>query len=136
MFIKLNINKKLTENDIDKIDIKFQSEHQIQVQETKESGWIIHKINSTKVRFYKTGEINDSSFVKIPLRSNALINVKNDDKYCFIWSGLASLHPFENDHPNRISNYKQFFIELNIDGFDFSNGFKCSDVHKFEKLNN
>ena len=25
---------------------------------------------------------------------------------------------------------------MNIDGFDFSNGFKCSDVHIFEKLNN
>ena len=28
-----------------------------------------------------------------------------------------------------------FFNELNIEGFDFSIGFKCSDVHKFEKLN-
>ena len=25
---------------------------------------------------------------------------------------------------------------MNIEGLDFSNGFKCSDVHKFEKLNN
>ena len=25
---------------------------------------------------------------------------------------------------------------MNIEGFDFTNGFKCSDVHKFEKLNN
>ena len=34
------------------------------------------------------------------------------------------------------SNYKYYFDELNIEGFDFSNGFKCSDVKKFEKLNN
>ena len=27
-------------------------------------------------------------------------------------------------------------MKLNIEGFDFTNGFKCSDVHKFEKLNN
>ena len=69
------------------------------------------------------------------MRSNALINIKNNDKYCFIWSILASLHPCDNDHPNRVSNYKQYFHELNIEGFDFTNGFKCSDVHKFEKLN-
>ena len=25
---------------------------------------------------------------------------------------------------------------MNIEGFDFTNGFNCSDVHKFEKLNN
>ena len=36
----------------------------------------------------------------------------------------------------RVSNYKYYFDELNIEGFDFSNGFKCSDVKKFEKLNN
>ena len=25
-------------------------------------------------------------------------------------------------------------MELSLDGFDFSDGFKCSDVQKFEKL--
>ena len=30
----------------------------------------------------------------------------------------------------------QNFNELDISGFDFSNGFECSDMHKFEKLNN
>ena len=70
------------------------------------------------------------------MRSNALINIKNDDKYSFIWSILASLHPCDIDHPNRISNYRQYFIELNIKGFDFTDGFKCSDINKFEKLNN
>ena len=34
-----------------------------------------------------------------------------------------------------MSNYRQYFGELNIKGSDFTNGFKCSDVHKFEKLN-
>ena len=49
---------------------------------------------------------------------------------------LDSLHPCDNDHPNRVSNYKQYFDELNIEGFDFTDGFRCSDVHRFEKLNN
>ena len=89
-----------------------------------------------KIRFYKTDELNGSSYVKIPLRSNALINIKNNDKYCFDWSILASLHPCENDHPNRVSNYKQYFNELNIDGFDFTNRFKSCDMHRFEKLHN
>ena len=136
IFINININNNLTETDINNINVKSQLEHQIQIQETKESGWIFDKINSMKIRLYKTGELNGSSYIKIPLRSNVLINMKSDDKYCFIWSILASRHPCENDHPNRVSNYKQYFNELNIDGFGFTNGFKCCDLHRFEKLKN
>ena len=137
LFFNTNRNNNLTVTDINKIDFKSQLEHQIQIQETKESGWIFDKINSMKKRFYKTGELDGSSYVKIPLRSNALMNIWKSDKYCFLWSILAYLHPCESDdNPNRISNYEQYFIEVNNEGFDFSNGFKCSEVHKFEKLNN
>ena len=135
-FINLKINKNLTETDNVNIGFKSQLEHQIRIQETKESGWIFDKLNSMKIRFYKTGELNGSSYVKIPLRSNALINIEINDKYCFLWSILTHLHPCDNDHPNRVSSYKQYFSELNINGFDFTNGFKCYDVHEFEKLNN
>ena len=76
----MNFNNNLTETDIDEIDIKSQLEHQIQVQETKESGWILDKINSMEIRFYKTGELDGSSYVKNSLRSNALINIKKNDK--------------------------------------------------------
>ena len=50
------------------------------------------------------------------------------------WSKLAGLHPCKNDHPSRVSNYRQFFDEWNNEGFDISNGFRYSNVHKFEKL--
>ena len=97
----MNINHNLTETNINNIDVKSQLEHQIQIQETKESGWIFDKINSMKIRFYRTGELNGSSFVKIPLRSSAILNIQNDDKYCFIWSILAHLHHREKSHPTR-----------------------------------
>ena len=84
LFIILNINNNLTETDLNNIDVKCQLEHQIQVQETKESGWIFDKNNSMEIRFYKTEELNGFSYVKIPFRSNALINIKNNDEYCFI----------------------------------------------------
>ena len=132
----MNINHKLTETDIDNIDDKSPLEHQIQKQEMKDSGWRFDKINSMTKYFYKTGELNGSNYVNFPLRSNAILNIKNKDKYCFIWSILASLHPSKNNHPNRVSNYKQYFDELNIQVFDFSYGFKCIDVHKFNELNN
>ena len=134
LYINLNINHNLTESDINDIDVRSQLEHQIQNQEMKESGWIFDKINSMKISFYKTTEMNGTSYVKIPLRSNAILNIQNNDRYCFIWSILASLHPCENTHPSRVNNYLQYFNELNIQGFDFRNDFKCSDVHRFNEL--
>ena len=136
LFMNLKINNNLTESDIDIIDVRSQVEHQIQMQELKDSGWIFDKINSMKTSFYKTTELNGTSYVKIPLRSNASLNVQNNDKYCFIWSILASLHPCENSNPSRVNNFVQYFNELNIQNFDFTNGFKCSDVHRFNELNN
>ena len=111
-------------------------EHQIQQQEMKGSGWSFDKISSMTRCFYKTGEMNDSNYVKLPLRSNAILNIENIDKYCFIWSILASLHPCNNNHQNRVSNCKQYFNELNIEGFDFINGVICNDFHRFKELNN
>ena len=49
---------------------------------------------------------------------------------------MAFLHTCNNTHPNRVSNYRQYFKELNIQGFVFGKGFKCSDVHRFNELNN
>ena len=136
LFINLKNNHNLTEIDIDNIDVSSQLKHQIDIQETKESGWIFDKINSMKISFYKIIESNGTSYVKIPLRPNAISNFQNNDKYCFIWSILASLLSCENTHPSRVNNYIQFFSELNFQSFDFTNGFKCSDVHKFNELNN
>ena len=135
LYMNLKINNNLTESDIDNTDVRSQLEHQIQIQETKDSGWMFDKINSMKISFYKTTELDGTSFVKIPLRSNAILNVQSNDKYCFIWSILASLHPCENDHPNRVNNYVQYFNELNFQNFDFTNGFICSDVHRFNEIN-
>ena len=73
-----------------------------------------------KKKFHKTGDLNTSNYVKIPLRSRT----SNNDKYCFLWWILAGLHPCKSDHPNRVSNYKQYFDELNVESFDYSNGFR------------
>ena len=136
LFINLSITHNLTQTDIDNIDVKSPLKHQKQQQEMKDSGWRFDKINSMIMYFYKTGELNGSRYFNTPLRSNAILNIENNDKYCFIWSILANLHPCYNNDPNTVSNYKQNFDELNIECFDFTNGFKCSAVHRFNELNN
>ena len=35
----------------------------------------------------------------------------------------------------RVSKYLQYFNELNVKGLEFTDGFRCSDVHIFERLN-
>ena len=102
----------------------------------KDSGWRFDKINSMTILFYQTGIKNGLSYVKFQLRSSALLNIENDDNYCFSWSILASLHPCNINHPIRVSNHRQYFNELNLQGFDFTNGFKWSDVNRFIELNN
>ena len=109
LFNTWNISHKLTETDLNNIDVKAQLVHQIQTQELKESGWIFDKITSMRIRFYETGELNGSNYVKSPLRSNAILFIENVDIFCFISSILVYLHPCENDHPNRVSNCRQHF---------------------------
>ena len=76
----MDTNHFLSEIDINYIDVKTQLEYQIQIQETKESGCIFDKINSMEFGFYKTSELNGSSNVKIPSRSNGILNEEIFDK--------------------------------------------------------
>ena len=50
----------------------------------KDSGRRFDRIISMTVYFYKTGELDVRSFVKIPLRSKAILYIENNDKYCLI----------------------------------------------------
>ena len=99
LYINLNINHNLTETDTNDINVVSPLEYQIQQQEMKDSGWRFDKINSMLVYFYKTVELNGANYIKIHLRSNAILNVENKNKYCFLWSILAYLHSCNNNHP-------------------------------------
>ena len=39
----------------------------------KESGWNFQRISTMSKSFYKSGELNDSRYAKIPLRSSPLV---------------------------------------------------------------
>ena len=69
------------------------------------------------------------------LRSSAIFKFEIDHKYCFLWSNLASLHPFNNSNPDKVTNYRQTFNDLNIEGFDYTNEFKCTDAYTIAKIN-
>ena len=111
---------------------KTSLEHRIQKQELEDSGRRFDKNISMTIYFFKATEIGGSSYVKIPLRPSAILNFESYGvNYCFFRLILANLDPCINSHPNRVSKYRQYFDELKIQSFDFSHGFRFSDVHIF-----
>ena len=47
----------------------------------KESGWKSQRIIAIGISFYKSGELNGSSYAENPIRSSAILNIIDDDKY-------------------------------------------------------
>ena len=89
------------------------NENRIQSMKTQEPGWKIQRKNTMGISFYKAGELKESSYIKLRLRSSAILTM-------FFWSTLAKLHPCEISS-NRVSNYGQHFDELGTQGFVFPN---------------
>ena len=86
-------------------------------------------------RAFKYSPIGGSSYIPTPksiFGKKAIINVKNNDENCFLYSILAHFKKCEQ-HNNRVSHYKQHLHELRTDGIDMP--MKLEDITKFEKLN-
>ena len=107
----LNLYQNITHFDIDNIDVCSQLKIQIQNQKLKDSGWRFDKIISLTKYFYKIFELNRITCVKIGIRCSAMVNTETNDEYCFPWSFLAYLHPFEKLDSIRVSNCTKKFMK-------------------------
>ena len=135
-YIGVDIIHILTRLELDDIDIMTDLDNEIDQRDMEGSGWNAQGINHIKIYFHKTNPINGRTYIKFPIRTNAILNIQNKDTYCFLWSILAYIHPIdEKNHPYRVSKYMPYQNELNIDNIDFSNGMKIADIPKFENLN-
>ena len=80
-------------------------------------------------------DIRASSYSKLPksfCNSTSIVNIQNDDNYCFIWSILA--HKYKTDHHReKVSHYKKHFHELNQSDIHFP--MKMKNLPTFERLN-
>ena len=99
------------------------------------SGWRFDKVFSLTKYFHESTELNGSNYVKVPIRSSATLNFEIDDRFGFLCSVLAHLHPCKNSHPFECEIIHKKFFKLNNDGFDFTSGFKSNAVHRKNKLN-
>ena len=100
------------------------------------SGFVLNGIFNVILEIYKVNYIQASSWVELPEKyknNKSIINIKNDDQFCFLWCILAHLFPVE-DHKNRTSSYSMHTNKLILNGLEFP--MKVKDIPKFENLNN
>ena len=107
------------------------------VKNSKEgSGWAIDEVLYLKLIMAKYVPLKGSQYVELPPKvktSKAVINIKNDDDKCFLWSFLAYLYE-ANYTIERVKHYKQHESELNMSGTAYPVAVK--GVSKFEKQSN
>ena len=105
-------------------------------EQLEASGFVLNGIVNVILEIYKVNDIQASSWVELPekyMNNKSIINIKNDDHFCFLWCILAHLFPVE-DHKNRTSSYSIHTKKLILNGLEFP--MKIKDIPKFENLNN
>ena len=85
------------------------------------SGWIENGVRMLEVNIVKYHPLVASSFIPTPSTLHAtksVVNVRNNDEKCFLWSVLAGLHPIASN-PHRVRHYVEYENELNMTGIPY-----------------
>ena len=99
------------------------------------SGWRIQSMDEFILKICKYTPMQGSSYLKSPNKienTMSVVNIKNEDNKCFLYSILAKLHPVEK-HTERVSNYEPYLEELNTNGISMP--MRLQQIPKFEKQN-
>jgi len=72
----------------------------------------------------------------LPKHNNGILNIQNNDNWCFGWCVLGALHPVKK-HPERNPHrlYKDFIKELNMEDIPIPVPVSMPVYEKFEKNN-
>lgn len=100
------------------------------------SGWALEKVMYVEVNVNKYSPMGGSSYIKLPKfieNKKAVVNVQNQDQYCFAWAVTSALYP-ASVRVNDISSYPHYSTVLNLTGMNFP--VKLRDISKFEEANN
>ncbi|XP_043285742.1 uncharacterized protein [Venturia canescens] len=104
----------------------------------RDSGWSLREIINLVVNINQYSPLRGalSTFVTLPhdiQKKKAVVNIKNDDEFCFLWAVTAALHPMHKN-VDKLSSYSQYLSELKHDGINFP--ITLNSIPKFEKMNN
>ena len=93
-------------------------------------------MSSIILEIHKVNDIKASSWVELSPKYNnsqSIINIKNNDQFCFLWCILAYLYPVE-DNENITSKYAMYIPTFCTEGLEFP--MKVKDIPQFENFNN
>ncbi|VDI57241.1 Hypothetical predicted protein [Mytilus galloprovincialis] len=128
----------LSKNDSSEMDINeaFQKQFKsFDVYIARGSGWTLKHVIRIEIQTLQYRPIGGSNYFPLPeslQRSHSVVNIRNDDQKCFLWSILAHLHPAECN-PNRIAHYTAYENELDMTGITYP--VQLKHIPKFENQN-
>lgn len=99
------------------------------------SGWTVKTVQSLQVYTVDYRPLSASSYIELPRTlkcSQSILNIKNDDNKCFLYSILAKLYP-NVSITDRASSYIPYKKELNVKGLTFP--MTLNQIERFETLN-
>ena len=100
------------------------------------SGWAFVKVEKLVLHTTRWEPLNAGSYIELPpalKNKKAIINMKNQDDKCFLWSVLRALNPKDN-HPEKIDNDLKSKVDiLNMQGIQYPVNFRGID--RFESQN-
>ena len=134
-WVKLDFNYNHTQDSI-RAALHNRSMQKLDDEHLEGSGFVLNCIVNVILEIYKVNDIQASSYIELPEKyknNKSVLNIKNDDQYCFIWCILAHFCPVE-DHKNRTSSCSMHMNKRNLKGLEFP--MKGKDIPKFENLNN
>ena len=105
------------------------------IYQKKGSGWYFKEVIRLEIHIVDYKPMKGGSYIPLPeiiQKKNAIINIKNKDDKCFLWSVLRYLYPKEI-HGERLSDLKKYENDLNFNQINFP--VEVKDIRKFENQN-
>ena len=136
-----SIGKKIITDATDTVEIYHDMiseilEAMLKAEQAEGSGWVFMEVIRLILKIDKWDPIKASSYIDLPKElkdKKAIINMKNEDNKCFLWSVLRALNP-KKEHPERIDkDLKSKENTLNMEGIAYPVSLK--DIKRFEKQN-
>ena len=129
----------LTENDInttlDEIQINIESNHEkISIDSKKE--FLTYRKIDVNIFKYEALKEHMETYIELPkkLQKNLLINIKNKDEYCFIWSYIRHINTQEKNLNRIKTEDKKLFTEIyeKVKNFNFPLEINKINIKKIE----